>query len=107
MNVCPKKVQQINSVEDEPLAAVIRGKIAGIDIHHIFSRYWSKQNCNQETVGTRCSHDRPMPFGLVGAPAVFQHLMNTVLADVSAFSTAYLDDVSIFSNSWKASCTFG
>ena len=42
-----------------------------------------------------------MPFGLVGAPAVFQRLMITVLADVSAFSTAYLDDVSIFSNSWK------
>ena len=42
-----------------------------------------------------------MPFGLVGAPAVFQRLMNTVLADVSAFSTAYLDDVSIFNNSWK------
>ena len=42
-----------------------------------------------------------MPFGLVGAPAVFQRLMNNVLADVSAFSTAYLDDVSIFSNSWK------
>ena len=34
-----------------------------------------------------------MPFGLVGAPAVFQ--------DISAFSTAYLDDVSTFSNSWK------
>ena len=27
--------------------------------------------------------------------------MNTVLAGVSAFSKAYLDDVSIFSNSWK------
>ena len=42
-----------------------------------------------------------MPFGLVGAPAVFQRLMNTVLADVSAFSTACIDDVPIFSNSWK------
>ena len=42
-----------------------------------------------------------MPFDFVGAPAVFQRLMITVLADVSAFSTAYLDDVSIFSNSWK------
>ena len=41
------------------------------------------------------------PFGLVGAPTVLQRLMNTVLADVSSFSTAYLDDVSIFSNSWK------
>ena len=42
-----------------------------------------------------------MPFGLVGALAVFQRLMNTVLADISVFSTAYLDNVSIFSNSWK------
>ena len=32
---------------------------------------------------------------------MFQHLMNKLLADVSAFSTAYFDDVSIFSNSWK------
>ena len=32
---------------------------------------------------------------------MFQCLMNTVLADVSAFLTAHLDDVSIFSNSWK------
>ena len=32
---------------------------------------------------------------------MFQLLMNTVLADVSAFLTAYLDNVSIFSNSWK------
>ena len=23
-----------------------------------FSRNWSQQNCNQETAGTRCSHDR-------------------------------------------------
>ena len=32
---------------------------------------------------------------------MFQRLMNTILADVSAFSTGYLDDVSIFSNTWK------
>ena len=42
-----------------------------------------------------------MPFSRVGAPAVFQCLMNTVLADISAFSTAYLDDASIFRKSWK------
>ena len=34
-NACPMKVQQINFSEDEPLAAVIRGKIAGNDVHHI------------------------------------------------------------------------
>ena len=34
-NACPEKVQQINFIEEEPLAAVIRGKIAGNDVHHI------------------------------------------------------------------------
>ena len=34
-NACPKQVQQINFVEDEPLAAVIRDKIAGNDVHRI------------------------------------------------------------------------
>ena len=34
-NACPKKVQKINFVEDEPLAAVISGRIAGNDIHRI------------------------------------------------------------------------
>jgi len=42
-----------------------------------------------------------MPFGLQGAPATFQRLMNHVLRDVSKFSAAYLDDVVIFSQSWE------
>ncbi|XP_028253710.1 uncharacterized protein LOC114429061 [Parambassis ranga] len=42
-----------------------------------------------------------MPFGLQGAPATFQRLMNLVLRDVSEFSAAYLDDVVIFSQSWE------
>lgn len=42
-----------------------------------------------------------MPFGLVGAPAVFQRMMNTLLADTLSFSGAYIDDVVIFSNSWE------
>ena len=41
-----------------------------------------------------------MPFGLVGAPATFQRLMNGILADISTFTAAYLDDIVIFSRSW-------
>ena len=41
-----------------------------------------------------------MPFGLVGAPATFQRLMNGILADISTFTAAYLDDTVIFSQSW-------
>ncbi len=38
-----------------------------------------------------------MPFGLAGAPSVFQHYW---LADVPDYTTAYLDDIAVFSNSW-------
>ena len=41
-----------------------------------------------------------MPFGLHGAPATFQRLMD-VLTGFESFSAAYLDDVVIFSHSWE------
>ncbi|XP_078797929.1 uncharacterized protein LOC144989406 [Oryzias latipes] len=42
-----------------------------------------------------------MPFGLHGAPATFQRLMDKVLQGCENFSAAYLDDVVIFSNTWE------
>ena len=39
-----------------------------------------------------------MPFGLLGAPALFQHVMDTILRDLP-FVTTYLDDVLITSPS--------
>ena len=39
-----------------------------------------------------------MPFGLSGAPASFQHLMDTILRDLS-FVTTYLDELLIHSSS--------
>ena len=42
-----------------------------------------------------------MPFGLQGAPATFQRLMDRVLQGLEDFSAAYLDDVVIYSTSWK------
>ena len=38
-----------------------------------------------------------MPFGLSNASAVFQELMSVVLQGCNDFSTAYLDDIMIFS----------
>ncbi|XP_054875465.1 uncharacterized protein LOC129351003 [Amphiprion ocellaris] len=42
-----------------------------------------------------------MPFGLHGAPATFQRLMDRVLQGCGDCSAAYLDDVVIFSNTWE------
>ena len=41
-----------------------------------------------------------LPFGLFGAPATFQRLMDRVLRPHAAYAAAYLDDVIIHSDSW-------
>ena len=41
-----------------------------------------------------------MPFGLQGAPATFQRLMNCVIRGLE-FAAAYLDDLIVFSESWE------
>ena len=42
-----------------------------------------------------------MPFGLSGAPATFQRMMDNLTQDLSESTDAYLDDLVIHSSSWK------
>ena len=42
-----------------------------------------------------------MPFGLQGAPATFQRMMDQLLRGMSGYSAAYLDDFVIYSHSWE------
>ena len=42
-----------------------------------------------------------MPFGLVNAPATFQRCVQNTLSQQSEFSSIYIDDVLIYSSSWK------
>ncbi|XP_066509706.1 uncharacterized protein [Hoplias malabaricus] len=46
-------------------------------------------------------HFRAMPFGLHGAAATFQRLMDDVLRGTEDFAAAYIDDVVIYSSSWE------
>ena len=42
-----------------------------------------------------------MPFGLCGAPATFQRMMDQIIKGLYKFTNAYLDDLIIFSTSWE------
>ena len=44
---------------------------------------------------------RVMTFGLNGAPASFQRLTDTLVSGCEAFAAAYLDDVVIYSSTWR------
>ena len=44
---------------------------------------------------------RVMPFGLQGAPATFQRMMDVILQETHDFAAAYLDDVVIHSRTWE------
>lgn len=47
---------------------------------------------------------RVMPFGLCGAPATFQRMMDSLLQGVESFAGAYLDDLVIHSKTWQEHC---
>uniref|UniRef100_A0A1X7TVH1 Reverse transcriptase domain-containing protein n=1 Tax=Amphimedon queenslandica TaxID=400682 RepID=A0A1X7TVH1_AMPQE len=42
-----------------------------------------------------------MPFGLQGAPATFQRLVDQVLRGTEGFAGAYIDDIAIYSETWE------
>ncbi|XP_075771602.1 uncharacterized protein LOC142823854 [Pelodiscus sinensis] len=44
---------------------------------------------------------RTMPFGLHGAAATFQRVMDRVLAPYAEFTAAYIDDIVIYSRTWE------
>ena len=42
-----------------------------------------------------------MPFGLCAEPATFQLVMDQVIRGMHRFASAYLDDLIVFSSTWK------
>ena len=52
------------------------------------------------TTGFGLYQFRVMPFGLQGAPATFQRMMDKLLMGLEGYIVAYLDDLVVFSQSW-------
>ena len=46
-----------------------------------------------------------MPFGLKGAPATFQRMMDKLVGDMEGFAASYMDDIVIYSASWDEHLT--
>lgn len=44
---------------------------------------------------------RRMPFGMQGAPATFQRMMDKLLNGLGDFAKDYIDDLVIFSSGWQ------
>ncbi|CAM4664391.1 unnamed protein product [Lepidochelys olivacea] len=42
-----------------------------------------------------------LPFGLKGAPATFQCLVDQLLRGMESFAVAYIDDICVFSQTWE------
>ena len=42
-----------------------------------------------------------MPFGLQGAPATFQRMIDKILNQMGDFASAYIDDVIVYSRTWQ------
>ena len=43
-----------------------------------------------------------MPFGLSGAPATFQRMMDSILRETELFTGVYLDDIVVYSEDWES-----
>ena len=44
---------------------------------------------------------KAMPFGLQGAPATFQRMMDQLIRGLGGFTATYLDDLVIYSSTWE------
>ncbi len=72
--------------------------------------YWQVPVAEEDTAKTAFSTPwglyqfRMMPFGLSGAPATFQRLMDDLLRGTDDFAAAYMDDLVIYSGTWEEHC---
>ena len=83
------------------------GKASFITMLDLTRGYWQVPVANDDRHKTAfiipfgLYHFKRMLFGLQGAPATFQHMMDRLIQGFEGFASAYLDDLVIFSDSWE------
>lgn len=93
-------------VIDELLDELVEAKwFTTLDLSSEFHQIlMDEQDVKKTTFQTHHGHYeyRVMPYGVIGGPATFQHVMNSVLATIlRKFVVVFIDDVLIYSKSWE------
>jgi hypothetical protein len=101
LNKITKKNSYPLPLIDDILALLGRAKyFTSLDLK---SGYWqvSMEEHDKQKTAFSCHRGlfefNKMPFGLCNAPSIFQELMSIVLEGLGNFSTAYLDDILVYS----------
>ena len=94
-----RRLNSVSQVDAYPMPRVDElldrlGKANFISTMDLTRGYW------QVPVAERDRH-KVMPFGLQGAPATFQRMMDRLLTGAYDFAAAYLDDLVIYSSTWS------
>lgn len=107
-----RKLNSVSKFDPYPMPRVDElverlGRAKYLSTLDLFKGYWQvplKPECKELTAfKTPFGHFqfRVHPFGLHGAPATFQRMMDQILQGTEMFAAAYLDDIFIFSQSWE------
>ena len=107
-----RKVNAVSKMDAYPMPRVDNiidqlGKAKFITTLDLTRGYWQVPMADTDRHKTAFSSPmglfqfRVMPFGLCGAPATFQRLMDRVLSGFQGYSAAYLDDLVIYSDTWQ------
>ncbi len=100
-----RKVNAIAKFDAYPMPRVDKlldrlGKARFISTLDLTKGYWQIPLTRSSREKTAFSTPA-MPFGLHGAPAAFQRLMDQVLCPHHEYAAAYIDDVAIYSSTWR------
>jgi len=107
-----RKLNSISNVDPYPMPRIDElidrlGQAKFITTLDLTKGYWqvpvaqSAQDRTAFTTPFGLYQFKVMPFGLQGAPATFQRLMDRLLRGLEDFTGAYLDDLVIFSSTWE------
>ncbi|KAL4001114.1 caldesmon [Sarotherodon galilaeus] len=108
-----RKLNSISCFDSYPMPRIDEllerlGKAKYITTLDLCKGYWQvplEPSCKEYTAfqipGMGLFQYTVLPFGLHGAPATFQRLMDIILDGCFKFAAAYLDDVVIYSESWE------